>query len=249
MNKPKYWVPAIERAHLVMNKICSAPGKYRLMDLSHETGINKSSMFSLLQTMEALNWISLEADGTYSNGMVIAHWAASFYRHHDLIELFKKEASAYAEDLGETVQLAQLELTDIVYLAKEECSYSQVRLVSEPGMTYPAHVTALGKVLLAGLPDDEVRTRYHELKLEQRTPFSLNDPELLYQQLPEIREQGYAVDLQEAVLGFCCIAAPIVNGNGKVIAAVSCSMLQHVWESKKETVIKEIQSLAQKLSM
>ena len=246
--KPKYWVPAIEKAHLVMNLVCSSPRKYRLMDLVHETGINKSSMFSLLQTMEALNWIVLEPDGTYSNGSVIAQWAASFYRHNDLISEFRKEASLYAEELGETIQLARLEHTDVVYLAKEECSYSRVRLVSEPGMTYPAHITALGKVMLAGLTDKEVRLRYAGQALEQPTPNSVKDSGELFKQLDAIRKQGCAFDLQEAVIGFCCVAAPITNSSGEVVAAVSCSMLQQVWEEKKDRAALQIKTLARKLT-
>ncbi len=246
--KPKYWVPAIEKAHAVLDLVCASPGQYRLMDLVQATGIHKSSMFSLLQTMETLGWIVLGKDGVYSNGAVIAQWAASYYRHNDLISVFRKEAALYAEGLGETIQLARLEHTEVIYLAKQECSYSRVRLVSEPGMTFPAHVTALGKVLLAGLNEKEARSRYVSQELEQQTVFSINKTDELFRQVVAAREHDFAMDLQEAVIGFCCIAVPVKNSSGKTVAAVSCSMLQQVWDEKKDKAIAYMKELSLKLS-
>ncbi|WP_248930432.1 IclR family transcriptional regulator [Paenibacillus hamazuiensis] len=244
----KYWVPALEKANDVLLLIAEAPSSLKLIDLSKRLGINKSSMFSLLSTMEALEWVVREEDGTYSLGNRLGLIGNAFFKQFSLIDLFRKEASAVKLKLGETIQLAKLEQTDVLYLAKEEVP-SPVRLASEPGKKFPAHSTALGKALLAMLPPDEFDRIYANETLEPcMTPYALKTKRELRSQLDAIRQNGYAFDLQEAVVGFCCVAAPVLNLRGEAVAAISCSMFQHVWEEKKELAIREICALAKRLS-
>ena len=116
----KYWVPALERAHEVLHCIAARPSKLRMMDLVSETGINKSTMFSLLQTLEALHWVNREKGETYALGPVFATLGRAYFSGIDLVEQFNRLAANAAERIGETVQLARLEGTHILYLAKKE---------------------------------------------------------------------------------------------------------------------------------
>jgi DNA-binding IclR family transcriptional regulator len=77
----------------------------------------------------------------------------------------------------------------------------------------------------------------------------LTDKSSLYEQLQKIKRQGFAYDLQESVIGFCCAAAPVRDVSGHLIAAVSCSMPSHVWEDKKERAVEEITKLARRLTL
>ncbi|MDD9266731.1 IclR family transcriptional regulator [Paenibacillus sp. GCM10023248] len=245
----KYRVPAIERAHLILKEIAGQPGKLKLIDISRALQINKSSMYSLLLTLENLGWIEKEAGETYRLGRELSRLGHAANQHRDLNESFHKEASLTKLRLGESLQLAKLDGNEVLYLAKEE-ALTPVRLASGPGMRLPAHATALGKVMLAGLTDEELDSLYtkEQEPFPQLTAHSITTLQALRSSLEQIRKQGYALDLEEAVLGFSCAAAPIRNAQGNVIAAVSCSMMLPQWEQKKQICIDEVCKLAQQLS-
>ncbi|TVY10456.1 IclR family transcriptional regulator [Paenibacillus cremeus] len=244
----KYWVPALEKANDVLLTISEQPSGLKLIDISKRLGINKSSMFSLLNTMEELDWVVRESDGTYSLGSKLGYIGNAFFKQFSLIDRFRKEASVTKHVIQETIQLAKLEQHEVLYLAKEEMP-SPVRLASEPGKKLPAHSTALGKAMLAWLDEAELKALFQSEELEPcLTPLTLRSRDALLAQLQVVRENGYAFDLQEAVMGFCCVAAPVRGSSGEVVAAISCSMFQHEWEQKRELAISEICALAKRLS-
>ncbi|WP_027091749.1 IclR family transcriptional regulator [Cohnella thermotolerans] len=243
----KYWVPAVERAHLVLRAIAASPSKKRLTDLTEETGINKSTMFSLLQTMEALEWVSRSEGDYYELGSIFATLGQAYLSGHPLVDRFLTLAQTTVDTIGETVQLSRLEHREIVYLAKKEASHP-VRLLSEPGTRLPAHTTAMGKALLAGLPDADVRRLYEGYPLEKPTPHTIDSLDRLLSELAAIRRNGCAFDAEEAVLGFRCVAAPVRDLRGSVQAAVSVSMLSQQWTSKRDAATAAIRKLADELS-
>lgn len=243
----KYWVPALERANDILQLLGAQPGQLKLMDLSRRLDIHKSSMFSLLHTLEALGWIIRDPQDTYRLGAIFSEYGHLYLQQHNLVDAFQREAVAPMTLLGETIQLASLDATEVLYVAKVEAP-TPVRLVSDPGMRLPAHVTALGKAILAGLDDHSVRAKYEFHQLQALTPFSITQTEVLIEQLPVIRQQGYALDQQEAVVGFICIAAPVQDEQGNIIAAVSTSMPIHQWDVKHEKAISSMKQLASRLS-
>ncbi|WP_219838151.1 IclR family transcriptional regulator [Paenibacillus sp. R14(2021)] len=242
----KYWVPALEKADKVLAVLASEPASLKLIDLSRRLEINKSSMFSLLNTMEALQWVKRGTGDTYSLGHAFAAYGSSYVKHYDLNQSFHEEAASARDRLQETVQLAKLEGNQVRYLGKVE-AISPVRLQSEPGMLLPAHATALGKAMLAQLSEEELLKLYPEAELAKLTPLTIDNREALFRQLRMIREQGYAEDDQESVMGFRCAAAAIHGGEGHT-AAVSCSMLLHQWEVKAGEARAEMIALARRLS-
>ena len=144
----KYWVPALEKADKVIALLAAEPARHKLIDLSRRLDINKSSMFSLLNTMEALQWAVRGEGDTYSLGRAFAVFGSSYVQNFDLNRSFQQEAAAARDRLQETIQLARLDGNQMLYLGKLEAP-SPVRLQSEPGMRLPAHVTALGKAMLS----------------------------------------------------------------------------------------------------
>ncbi|MFC5649118.1 IclR family transcriptional regulator [Paenibacillus solisilvae] len=243
----KYWVPALDKADRVLSMIAQEPGENKLIDLSNRLEINKSSMFSLLQTMEALQWVKKSSKDTYALGTAIATLGSSIIQKFDLHDAFQSEAIAARDRLQETIQLAKRMDDYILYMGKVE-ALTPVRLLSEPGMRLPVHATALGKVMLAQLPESEWLRLYPQTELLPMTAFTIKDREALFIQLKQIKEQGYALDDQEAVVGFRCVASPVFNQAQEVIAAVSCSMPLHQWETKAAETQQEISRLALRLS-
>jgi DNA-binding IclR family transcriptional regulator len=243
----KYWAPALEKAQLILSLISKEPSKRKQMDLSKQLGINKSSLFVLLHTMETLEWVKKESDDSYSLGQWFGDMGHAFLGQNTLLDQFNVEAKKARDEIGETIQLAKLDGNHVLYLGKVEAP-SQVKLMSEPGMRLPAHATALGKALIAYLPDSQ-REKCLYSPLEQMTPLTLTQASLFETQLEEIRDRGYATEEQEAVMGFCCVAAPVFDGNGEAVAAVSASIPLHKWELKKEMARDGLMKLAARLSL
>ncbi|NQX45116.1 IclR family transcriptional regulator [Paenibacillus tritici] len=248
----KYWVPALERADLILRAISRTPGAHKMTDLCEETGINKSSMFSLLRTMETLQWVAKDAGERYALGAGVSYYNTvyneSLKQNTNLVERFLAESVQSVRAVGETFQLSVLDRNEIIYLAKQE-GQSLVRLESSPGMRFPAHATAMGKMMLALLPEEELERRYPGKSLSAVTSHTLTDWPAFTAALAGIRQSGYAMDREEIIQGISCVAAPVLDAAGKVIAAVSTSMLQHAFTAKQEAAVREVQRLARKLSL
>lgn len=223
-----------------------------MTDLCEETGINKSSMFSLLRTMETLGWVVKDAGERYVLGAGISYYNTvyndSLKQNMNLVERFLAESAQSVGAVGETFQLSVLDRDEIIYLAKQE-GQSLVRLESSPGMRFPAHATAMGKMMLALLPEGELERRYPGKMLPAVTSRTLTDWSKFTAALAAIRKTGYALDQEEIIQGISCAAAPVLDAAGKAVAAVSTSMLQHAFTAKQEAAIREVTLLAGKLSL
>lgn len=246
--KKKYWVPAIERADKIINIIAQKPNEYRLIDLSNELDINKSSLFSSLNTLETLGWVKKGNDDTYTLGMRMGILSALYFSQFDLISTFSIKSVDTVNKLGETVQLSIIEGTDIIYLSKKEGS-SPVRLATDPGMRLSAHSTAMGKVHLSKYDFKQLEDLYSGVILEPRTSKTVTTLEELGKQIEEVNESGFIWEHEEAVEGFVCVAAPIKNHEDEIIAAVSVTMLASRYEEKREQAELEIIDLAKQVSL
>lgn len=244
----KYWAPAIERADKIIDIIAHHPAEYRLIDFSHELSINKSSLFSLLNTLEVLNWVKKEKDGTYSLGIKLGTLTPYYFKQFDIINTFNLAALSTVEKLNETIQLSILDGSEIVYLSKKESS-SPIRVSTDPGMRFPAHATAMGKVQLSQYTYDELKALYPEYSLKPKTKYTVSNIENLWEQILSIRENGFVAECQEAVEDFNCIAAPVTNHENRIIAAVSVTMLTSKWEDKRNMAQAEILDLAKRISL
>jgi len=244
----KYWVPALERAHDVLRLVAAEPGRLRLIDLCQRTEISKSTLFALLQTMEELGWIEKGKADTYGLGDYFGWLGNVYFQQFDVVERFGREAPAVMRDIGESVQLARLEGSEVVYLAKETAP-NPVRVVSGPGFRFPAHATALGKTMLADIDEAGWERLYPpDRLLPQLTPYTITERDELRRQVEQARRNGYAYDEQEAVMGFCCVAAPVVQPGGEIGGAVSISMPLHEWPQKRQAATGLARTLAGKLA-
>lgn len=246
--KKKYWVPAIERVNNVLTLIAKEPNKLKLMEISKISGINKSSLFSIMNTLEELGWVYKEADQTYTLGPQLGYLGAKYNQQFDLTKVFEQEAAKTVQIIGETIQLSVLDGEDIVYRAKKEGS-SVVRIATEPGMRLPAHATAMGKVLLSTYSKKELSEMYRDRAFQKLTDYTVDNLDDLIDQIESLYQNGYIIEAEETVKGFTCIAAPVRNERNDIIAAVSITMTLDSWVEKSEIAKNEIITLAKNLSI
>ncbi len=136
---------------------------------------------------------------------------------HVLVELTQRT--------GETSHLAVLHGTEVLYIDKEEPSGSAPRLVTEIGVRLPAHLTAVGRAVLAQLPAAQVSALFANQPLVQRTGRGPSNMNALLSDLQEVRRAGYAFDDQLVTPGIACLARPVFSHNGVPVAALGLTFI------------------------
>jgi DNA-binding IclR family transcriptional regulator len=130
--------------------------------------------------------------------------------------------TSLVEELGETGHLAVLEGNEAVTVEVVD-GWHSVRMHSWVGKRSPAHCSSMGKALLAGRSADDIGELYPGPALEARTANTITDPARLKRCLAEVRRLGYAVDREELEVHLCCVAAPVFDRTGRVVASISVS--------------------------
>jgi DNA-binding IclR family transcriptional regulator len=140
----------------------------------------------------------------------------------DLPDVARSYMRQLSDLTNETVNLSIREETQILYLAQVESSQS-VRMMSTIGTRSHLHSTAMGKAILAFLPDDEQAALLKELELTPNTSATITERTLLAKELATIHKQGFAIDDEENEGGVRCVGAPIFNHTGYAFAGISIS--------------------------
>jgi DNA-binding IclR family transcriptional regulator len=200
----------------------SAHGTGGLVPMSRDLGIPKSSLHSLLRTLEHRGWAESDPTRSFYRLGLNALITGASYVEQDLVVTRTSDAlDELADATGETVHLGRLEGAEVVYMAKRESKHP-LRMFSAIGRRLPAHSTALGKAMLAELTDERVRTILPET-LAAATEHSITSTDVLVDHLAGVRTSGYAIDDQEATLGLRCFAVTLPFAH-PAKDAISCSV-------------------------
>ncbi|UNX54300.1 IclR family transcriptional regulator [Georgenia sp. TF02-10] len=192
-------------------------------DVVRDLELPSSSAYELLSTALRRRFVAFnETTREYRLGIRLWELAQASTGEVPLAELAQPLMEQLTARTEETVQLAQLDGLDNIYLAISESPHP-MKLVSSVGSRLPAHTTGLGKTLLAGLSDDELRRRLEGVALEAMTDNTITDTEELLREVQRIRQNGYGEDREEYVIGCRCIAIPVRAKDGSTLAAMSVS--------------------------
>jgi IclR family transcriptional regulator, KDG regulon repressor len=211
------------RTIVILEYLARADGPKDLAIISRDLGLNKSTLYRFLSTLTAEGYVLKEpAKGRYSLGPKVTWLGAKFLEKNPLIKIARPLLEDLSKESGETVHFALLDNHEVVYIDKVD-GRQAVLMASRIGARMPVHCTALGKVLLSGKPESEWRHYVSAKGLPPRTPHTITDPEVFYRELRCVRQQSYAIDNLENEDGIRCIAAPVKNSEGQVVAALSIS--------------------------
>lgn len=242
--KPDYSIRVLTRAAEILGCFTITEPEKTLSELAAMTALNKSTVFRIMETLEDLSWVRKIPDtGCYRMGFGIFELGSravngiDFYRAsrphlENLVKVTRQAAHLVIHNSGETLYLNKLENPDL-FIAQP----------SSIGMRLPMHCTAVGKVLLAWMDEEKARAIVKEKGLRRATAHTITDEKVLFENISKIREQGYAVDNEEIQAGLKCVAAPVYDHTGKVIAAISVSGLKEYF--KQQRIYLKIQSVVQ----
>ena len=212
------------RVLLVIELLTDEPTGLSFAQICQRLRLPKSSTHALLRTMKERGHLDLDETGRYRLGIRIWQAGQAHTQGFDLAAAGAARTSRWREtSYAETVQLAVLDGFENVYLAKED-SDQRLVLQSRVGPRLPAYATGLGKVLLSGLSDDEVLAGLSKTALHAFTTKTISNPAALLAALQKVRQRGYAIDHGEYTEGVICVAVPVRDHRGTVMAAISVSV-------------------------
>lgn len=222
---------AVDRALEVIAYLGAHPGGVSLHDLAAATGTPKPTLHRILRSMRDRGFAAQpEPGGDYFLGAAAVEAAFRFHAGLDLRRILRPLLVQVQRSAGQTVHLATLEGAEVVYLDKLDADLG-IRLSSVVGGRNPAHVTGVGKALLAAqLPDAGAVAAWVDRygPLVRRTPSSRTTAADLDRELEQTRARGYAVDDEESEEGLLCVAAvvPLVFGAASPPVALSVTGLK-----------------------
>jgi DNA-binding IclR family transcriptional regulator len=203
-------IRAVERALDVLLCFSSQTPTLTMTQISEQVGINKSTVHRLLATLETKRFVDRDpVTGIYRPGLRLLQMAFLTMEHNDLRRLASPFLHTLCDQHRENVNLAVLDDTDVIYLDAIE-SPQRVKLAAAPGERLPAFCTASGKAILALLPEYAVKSIL-EGGMPNRTPTTIVTQEAFFNDVRQIREQGFAISDQEFEEGINAVAAPICN--------------------------------------
>jgi IclR family KDG regulon transcriptional repressor len=241
--KPKNLVQSVERVSMILDVLGRYPQGLSFGDLSTKVDLSKGTTHRLLSTLAFLDYVRQDAQTKkYHLGFKLVELGNRLLSQID----FRTEARSFMVDLAEstkeTVHLVILDQNEVLYIEKVEASGhpTGLRMVSMLGSRIPAHCSAVGKVLLAALPEEKLEEIVSRQGLPRRTENTIIDLGKLKEALQLVRKKGYALDREENEIGIRCVAAPIYDQCGEVIAAISISTpVSRIKTQMLKTVLKD----------
>ncbi|MCW2741004.1 MAG: Transcriptional regulator, IclR family [Blastococcus sp.] len=212
---------ALVKGLSLVEHVADSDRPLRLVDLVEASMLPRPTALRLLDVLCRAEVLRVDAEGRYTLGPRVAAWGQSFLDRLDLRSQAVDLMEELVEISGETCFLGVVDRQQVLYLAAVN-SPQPVRPAARPGFRNPLHCTAIGKVLLSGMADGQVRELL-VAPLERRTENTITDPEAVLAHVALVRQRGYAIDEIENEEGVRCIAAPVRDHTGAVVAGISVS--------------------------
>lgn len=216
-------VKSVGRALDIITLVSAKKGGLGVTEIAKQIDINKSSVYRILSTLVQYGYIEQDEEtGRYKLGYKFLDISSKLLESIDL----RTEARPFLLDLerdtNEVIHLVVWDQGEVVYIEKLEGNET-LRMHSKVGKRAPMHCTSVGKAILAHLPINVVLDIIERKGLPIHTDKTITNKEEFLQELIKVKQKGYALDLEENEYGITCMAVPIFDHLGKVLASVSIS--------------------------
>jgi len=223
LREPRY-SQSLERGLAILS--CFTPSRpvQGIADIADQLGMSRSTTHRYVITLVALGYLEQGASRKYRLGLRVTDLGMAALNSTGL----REHSHLYLQELRQrtsyTVSLAVLDGTDILYVDRVRSfrrGQGTIDLNLQPGSRLPAYCTAMGKLLLAHLPEAEQRDVFATIKLSKRGPNTITTKKALYDELDEVRTAGFAVNDEELAAELLTISAPVRNQDRQVVAAIN----------------------------
>jgi IclR family pca regulon transcriptional regulator len=219
----RYIIEALERGMLVLSQFDQNHPTLTMTDLIRRTGINKTTMFRILSTLEETGYLERDpVSRSYRPGIRVFALGFTALSSMDIRQLARPSLEALAQKAQLTASLSILDGVDIVYVDRIR-KQQVVGVVLGLGSRLPAHCVSMGKAMLAHLRGEDLERYLQTAVMQACTPNTITDPDLLREELGRVREAGVAYNVDELAIGLRAVAAPILDSSGQPVAALNVS--------------------------
>jgi len=220
---PAYPIESVDNALQLLLLFREQP-TLRVADASRTLGVAPSTAHRLIAMLKYHGFVEQDPRSkAYRAGAALAEIGLAVVRAMDVRAIARPVMERLNSDLSETIHLAVLDRTEVIFLDSVESRHI-VRVGSRVGMRLPAHMTALGKVLLAALPGDRLAELYPEEKSPSGARASVVNRRALFKSLKQITRDGYAISVGEIESDVAAVAAPILTRSSHVAAAMAVAV-------------------------
>lgn len=244
---PRGGVQSLGRAFAILEEVARHREGIGLADLSKLVGLHNSTTFHLAKTLVSLGYVRQEPDSKrYRIGGPLFALAASALDEIEMVNLAKPVLEELSYETGESSHFS-VRMGDAVVVIAKTGGPGAFQLADRVGVVRPAHCTALGKVMLASLNEDQLQGYLERADLKPSTAKSITEKPALLRDIAEVRRTGVASDEGEFDLEVRCFAVPVRDFTGRVVGAIGAS--GPIWrQGNKGQKVKLLQAAADRLS-
>ena len=217
-------VQAVSNALKILEILSDKP-QCGVSELARSLGRQKSTVFRVLNTLKSEGYIAQDEENEkYSLTLKLFKIGYNTVNNLDFNKAALPVITRLSQLSSETIHLCTIENDRLVYIQKIESTYAlKVTMMSKVGQSTPLYCTGVGKVLLAYQNAEKIRRYLQTTEFQKFTEHTIVNPDDLTLELEKIRLSGIAYDNEEHELGVRCVAAPLFDRRGEVIAALSIS--------------------------
>ena len=244
-------IPSIQRAFDVLELFLQGTRALSVPEIVARLNFPRTTAYEIVNTLLTSGYLKT-AEGQHNRvslGFKLFELGSAYAANFDLVSEGRRVAMSLVAQCDETVQMAVRDCTEAVFVAKVDCS-KLVRLVSAVGSRLPAHCTGVGKMLLSALSDGEIVDLYQgQRRLTKMTTNSITSVSKLLKELEAIRRRALAYDDCESNIDVRCVAAPVYDVRGQMVAAMSFSVpITRMSLSRQDELADVIRKGAKELS-
>jgi IclR family transcriptional regulator, KDG regulon repressor len=217
-------IQSVDRALHILDLFDESNTELKITEISQRLDLNKSTVHSLLKTLQKHNYIDQDmGSGKYKLGLKLFERGNLIVNSLDVRAIAKQHLHELSTSTGDTLHLVILDGKEGLYIDKVEGTSANV-VYSRIGRRIPIHCSAVGKALVAFKEAFAIKKLLEGYVYKIQTDKTITNEKEFLKELSLVRERGYAIDHEENEPGICCVAVPVRNNFGEVIAAISLSM-------------------------
>lgn len=243
----KYLMSSVNNTLKVLD-LLSVNIEMGVTEIANSIGLSKSSIFRILYTLEKNEFVFKTSNLKYRLGIKLAYYGSIVTENLNIINLIRPFLQELRDTHNETAHLGILDDDlNIIFMAKE-LSSSTIQMTSKVGHKLPFYISAMGKILVANQMDNhllEILREYNYIKYTNNTITKYDE---IVEMLNTIREHNYSIDEEESEEGLTCIAVPIRDFTGRVIAAISISGPTQRINRNRDSLINDLKLTGEKAS-
>ncbi|WFS63111.1 IclR family transcriptional regulator [Pseudodesulfovibrio thermohalotolerans] len=242
-----YMMRSLEKALFVVETMATR-SKWELKDLSAACSIPKGTLQRILRTLEDLGYVrQVERGGAYALSLKFYKLGKQIASQSSIVPMVQPIMLKLRDKVNETVNLSTLSGVDMVVI-HQIASHHALQMDSIIGTSFPASLSASGIAFLAFLPEEDLRAFIKDLR---RTNADIDSEKIiwLYKEIEDAREKGIGLDFEELFKGIRCIAAPVFDDAGNIVATLSCSVpTVRLDRALSQKLLREIPAAAEEAS-